>query len=134
MTRPPEAALVDASVWCAAANRDERWHEESVALLHGAGAVFALDLTLYEVANVAVRSWRAPYAVPDLLELISGTCAAPLAIITPRRARQAAQVADEHTISVYDAAYVTVAAELGCTLVSCDVRDLVSKGLAILPG
>jgi len=42
-------------------------------------------------------------------------------------------LADEHAISVYDAAYVAAARESGRSLVSCDVRDLVSKGLAELP-
>jgi hypothetical protein len=46
---------------------------------------------------------------------------------------RAATLADEHTISVYDAAYVAAADQAGGTLVSCDVRDLVSKGLASSP-
>lgn len=37
------------------------------------------------------------------------------------------------TISVYDAAYAAAADEGGHRLVSCDERDLVSKGLAMLP-
>jgi len=46
---------------------------------------------------------------------------------------RAAKLADEHTISVYDAAYVAAADQTGGTLVSCDIRDLVSKGLASSP-
>jgi hypothetical protein len=46
---------------------------------------------------------------------------------------RAAKLADEHTISVYDAAYVAAADQGGGTLVSCDIRDLVSKGLASSP-
>ena len=45
----------------------------------------------------------------------------------------AAAVADEHGISVYDAAYVAAARAVSGRLVSCDVRDLVSRGLAVLP-
>ena len=45
---------------------------------------------------------------------------------------RASKLADEHTISVYDAAYVA-AADHGGTLVSCDIRGLVSKGLASSP-
>jgi predicted nucleic acid-binding protein len=41
---------------------------------------------------------------------------------------------ERHTISVYDAAYAVVADENGQRLVSCEERDLVSKGLAALPG
>jgi len=44
-----------------------------------------------------------------------------------------AEVAREHGITVYDAAYVVAAAQLGAELVSCDVRDPVSRGLAQLP-
>ncbi|MHB1975065.1 MAG: hypothetical protein ACYCR4_12425 [Acidimicrobiales bacterium] len=36
-------------------------------------------------------------------------------------------------LAFYDAAYVAAARESGGTLVSCDVRDLVSRGLACLP-
>ena len=46
----------------------------------------------------------------------------------------AAQVATDHGISVYDAAYVAAAGVVGGRLVSCDERDLVSRGLACLPG
>ena len=38
-----------------------------------------------------------------------------------------------HDLSAYDAAYVAAAAAAGAQLVSCDVRDLVSKALAQLP-
>jgi hypothetical protein len=43
-------------------------------------------------------------------------------------------VADEHGISVYDAAYVAAAETHGWTLVSTDCRDLVGRDLAITPG
>jgi len=46
---------------------------------------------------------------------------------------RAAELAERHTISVYDAAYAAAAGDAGHRLVSCDERDLVSKGLAILP-
>jgi predicted nucleic acid-binding protein len=46
---------------------------------------------------------------------------------------RAAEIAERHTISVYDAAYAAAADEGGHRLVSCDERDLVSKNLAALP-
>lgn len=46
---------------------------------------------------------------------------------------RAAELAERHTISVYDAAYAAAAGEGGHRLVSCDKRDLVSKDLAALP-
>ena len=38
-----------------------------------------------------------------------------------------------HSMTAYDAAYAAAAEEGGHHLVSCDKRDLVSKGLAVLP-
>ena len=46
---------------------------------------------------------------------------------------QAAGLAERHTISVYDAAYLAGAGEGDRRLVSCDERDLVSRGLAVFP-
>jgi predicted nucleic acid-binding protein len=46
----------------------------------------------------------------------------------------ATTIAEEHGISVYDAAYVAAARASNGQLVSCDVRELVSRGLARLPG
>jgi predicted nucleic acid-binding protein len=40
----------------------------------------------------------------------------------------AAQRAQEHALYAYDAAHVAAATQTGGTLVSCDARDLVSKG------
>ncbi len=39
----------------------------------------------------------------------------------------------EHGLSAYDAAYVAASRRDGWTLVSTDIRDLVSKGLAVTP-
>jgi predicted nucleic acid-binding protein len=43
------------------------------------------------------------------------------------------EIAAEHRITAYDAAYVAVARRHDWTLVSTDIRDLVSKGLAVTP-
>jgi|GEM_PF-3727627 len=45
----------------------------------------------------------------------------------------AAAFAHEHDLSVYGSAYVVTARGMGHHLLSCDVRDLVSRGLATLP-
>jgi len=42
-------------------------------------------------------------------------------------------LAGDHGLSAYDASYVAAALREGWTLVSTDLRDLVSKGLAITP-
>jgi predicted nucleic acid-binding protein len=44
-----------------------------------------------------------------------------------------AEIAVEYGLSGYDAAYVAVARRHDRQLVSTDIRDLVSKGLAITP-
>ena len=42
-------------------------------------------------------------------------------------------MAAEHGLTAYDAAYVAAARRNGMTLVSTDIADLVSKGLAVTP-
>jgi predicted nucleic acid-binding protein len=127
--------LLDASVLLAAFDPDDAHHESARALLEDEDATLAtLDLSRYEVANVAVRAWRAPELVAPLLAAIDRLAddGGVLASTSPLLTR-AAEIAERHTISVYDAAYATAAAEAGLQLVSCDERDLASKGLATLP-
>ena len=55
------ALLLDAGVWLAARDRDDAFHAAAVHIVRGgAGDVAVLDLTLYEIANVATVRWRAP--------------------------------------------------------------------------
>jgi predicted nucleic acid-binding protein len=127
--------LLDASVLLAAFDPEDDHYEPARGLLEGEATTLAtLDLARYEVANVAVRGWRAPESVAPLLAAIEkladdgGILVSTGALIT-----QAAEIAERHTISVYDAAYVAAADDAGHRLVSCDERDLVSKDLATLP-
>jgi len=92
----------------------------------------ALDLTLYEVTNVAVREGK-PEAARHLARTILARCDRPLVAIDEELATAVARVAAEHGLSAYDAAYVAVAQSHGWQLVSTDIRDLVSKGLAVTP-
>jgi len=127
--------LLDSSVVLAAIKSGDRHHESAGALLADGSTVLAtLDLARYEVANVAVRAWSAPEAVAPLLRILDRVAAdGGVVESSARLIAHAAELAEGHAISVYDAAYVAAAAEAGCRLVSCDVRDLVSKGLAVLP-
>jgi predicted nucleic acid-binding protein len=127
--------LLDASVLLAAFDPDDANHEASRALLESeADALGTLDLARYEVTNVAVRAWRSPEAVAPLLAVIDrlgedgGVIASTGSLLS-----RAAEIAERHSISAYDAAYVAAAADVGHRLVSCDERDLVSRGLAVLP-
>ena len=127
--------LLDASVLLAAFDPDDDNHTPARALLEDATATIAtLDLARYEVANVAVRSWRAPESVAPLLSAID-RIGEDGGIVTSDGAlmARAAELAELHTISVYDAAYAAAAIDSGRNLVSCDKRDLVSRRLAVLP-
>jgi predicted nucleic acid-binding protein len=131
------ALLLDASVWLAALDSDDAHHDAAHAIVASAGGdaspLAALDLTLYEVANVAVLRWRSPETAERLVELIELTCPATLARAGGELVRAAAQVAAAHGITAYDAAYVAAAQRHGWTLVSADLSDLVRPGLAVAP-
>jgi predicted nucleic acid-binding protein len=127
--------LLDASVLLAAFDPEDGQHESARTLLEDENATLAtLDLVRYEVTNVAVRAWRAPNSVTPLLAVVErladdgGVVPSTDTLLT-----RAAEIAERHTISVYDAAYAAAADEGGHRLVSCDERDLVSKDLAALP-
>lgn len=127
--------LLDASVLLAAFDPEDDHHKSARALLEDDEATLAtLDLARYEVANVAVRAWRAPESVAPLLGVIErladdgGVLSSTDTLLT-----RAAEIAERHTISVYDAAYAAAANDVGYRLISCDERDLVSKNLATLP-
>ena len=127
--------LLDASVVLAAFDSEDKRHDAAHALLVDRAVTLAtLDLARYEAANVAVRAWSAPDAVAPLLaalERIAGD--GGVVPSTQALLARASELAEEHTISVYDAAYVAAAEEAERVLVSCDERDLVSKRLAVFP-
>jgi predicted nucleic acid-binding protein len=127
--------LLDASVLLAAFDAEDDHHGASRALLEDPEMTLAtLDLARYEVANVAVRAWCAPESVAPLLAAVDGLADdGGVLVSTSSLLNRAAELADRHTISVYDAAYVAAAGEADRRLVSCDDRDLVSKDLAVLP-
>lgn len=127
--------FLDASVLLAAFDPEDDHYAPASALLVDAETTLAtLDLARYEVANVAVRAWRAPESVAPLLAAVEqladdgGVLASTSSLLA-----RAAELAERHTISVYDAAYVAAAEEADRRLISCDERDLVSKGLAAFP-
>lgn len=127
--------MLDASVLLASEDIGDEHHEPVVRLLRGEDPLATLDLAFYEVANVASRVWRDRNAAARLRERVvaladdGGLLRADAALL-----ENAEDIADEHGISIYDAAYVAGARRWEAGLVSCDVRDLVSKRLAHLPG
>jgi predicted nucleic acid-binding protein len=127
--------LLDASVLLASEDLDDHQHEDALLLLGGVDPLATLDLAFYEVANVAVRAWRDQAAANRLRERVVAVADDHgLVRAGPALLAHAAALAEEQGISVYDAAYVAAADDAGARLVSCDVRDLVSRGLACLPG
>jgi predicted nucleic acid-binding protein len=126
--------LLDAGVWVAAKDADDRYFEASRALvLDPKRPVASLDLTLYEAANVVGDRWRQLDAARDLCRTIVARCDDRLVAVDPGLIDSAVDIAAEHGLTAYDAAYVAVARRHGWTLVSTEVADLVSKGLAVTP-
>ena len=92
-----------------------------------------LDLTLHEVANVIARKYGEVDVARRLAQgLFRGSASPPLradvALI-----EDGLDLMSEHGLTAYDAAYVAAARRNGWQLVSLDVRDLVSRGLAVTP-
>lgn len=126
--------IIDASVFLAREDADDTNHADAVRLLDGPDPIATLDLAFYEVTDVAMRAWHDAAAARRLRERVAAI-AADGGIISASSTLldAAASIADRHQISVYDAAYVAAAESSNGELASCDVRDLVSRGLAKLP-
>lgn len=127
--------LLDASAILAAFDANDDMHEAARGILADPNVTLAtLDLARYEVANVAVRAWQDESQVARLLATIDRVSEdGGITLSTTTLLARAAELAEEHKLSVYDAAYVAAASQAGATLVSCDLRDLVDKGLASSP-
>jgi predicted nucleic acid-binding protein len=97
------------------------------------GSVAALDLTLYEVANVAVVRWRTPPIARDLVRAIRVACGARLVRVDADLVEAAIEIADAEGLTAYDAAYVACARREGWRLISADLGHLVRPGHAVSP-
>ncbi len=126
--------LLDAGVWVAAKDADDRYFEAARQLVVGTNRpVAALDLTLYETANVVGTRWGEPEEARRLCRSIVARCGDRLVNVDVDLIASAVGVAAEHGLTAYDAAYVAAARRQGWTLVSADIVDLVSKELAVAP-
>ncbi len=126
--------LLDASVWIAAKDSKDRYFEAARPLvLDSTRPVAALDLTLYETANVVAARWGRPDIAKDLCSTILARCGDPVLPVDADLVDSAIDIAAEHSLTVYDATYVAAARRFDWTLVSTDIADLVSKGLAVAP-
>jgi predicted nucleic acid-binding protein len=130
---PTDVLLLDASVWVAAGIPSHASHGSTVPLVRGGVSVAALDLTLYEVVNAVARQFRQPDQAQRIARAIFSTCGNELTRVDHALGEEVAKVVSEHGLSAYDAAYVAAARRNGWQLVSLDIKDLVSKGLAVTP-
>lgn len=125
--------LVDASVWVAAVMPQHAHHGQAEGFLRAGPPLTVLDLTLYEVANVVAKRYEQPGRARELVQgLFRGSARPPLQADSALLEDGIGLMA-EHGLSAYDAAYVAAARRNGWQLVSLDLRDLVSKGLAVTP-
>ncbi len=126
--------LVDASVWVAIADPADRFHEAARELSADVDQpLAALDLTFYEVANALGAKKGRPEEAHALNRLIARRCGDRIASVDSDLVDVTIDLASEHGLTAYDAAYVAAARRHGWTLVSADIADLVSKGLAVAP-
>lgn len=125
--------LLDSNVWLAAINADEQDHVAARRLIERAieRPLAALDLTLYEVTNVAMKRWRSPARARAVATLVRDACPKRIATVDAELLERAIALSAEHQLTIYDAAYVAASELHGWTLVSGDHADLVEPGLAI---
>lgn len=91
-----------------------------------------IDLALYEVGNVLLRSlhWNGSDVADQLDDLVI-ICGAPLAMAA-EWFRQAAAIGERHHLTLHDAAWAAAARGLRVALVSADAQ-LLATGLAESP-
>jgi predicted nucleic acid-binding protein len=125
--------LLDASVWVAAAQARETHHASAFAVTRSEAVLAALDLTLLEVANAIGVKCADPHRAARTCDALVARCDERIVRVGPELVVRLLGLAAQHGLTAYDAAYVAVAQQNGWTLVSTDIRDLVSRGLAVTP-
>lgn len=126
--------LVDASAWVTLVDSASPYRESTASMIHKhPRSLGALDLTLYEIANAIGVKQSNPGEAGRILRLVDVSCRERILAVDRGLLDSALEVAAEHGLTAYDAAYVAAARRHGWTLVSTDIRDLVSKGLAVTP-
>jgi len=129
--------LLDTSVlikWLHGDGENEVHQARAIRAAHTRGEVEAriIDLALYELGNVLLRSLRWPSEmVADQLDDILTVCGAPISM-TPDWLRQATSLAGTHGLTFYDASWAAAANALKVPLVTAD-RRLLGAGLAESP-
>jgi predicted nucleic acid-binding protein len=129
--------LIDTSVlikWFHDAGESELAEARAIRDAHTRGDLEAhvLDLAIYEVGNVLTRAlnWTAGDVSDQLDDLLA--IVGPPIVLAQGWLRDAANLAETHVLSFYDASWAATAAALRVSLVSAD-RMLVAAGLAETP-
>lgn len=126
--------LLDASVWVAARSPGEECAVSAHELILDTDrSTAALDLTLYEVANALGAKRGDVIGAAVACRSIEIRCRESFVRVAGDLIEATVRIAVEYSLTSYDAAYVAVARRHDWTLVSTDIRDLVSQGLAITP-
>lgn len=125
-------------MWISAADPADERHSDSLELFSQSAAgrfnPAILDLTLYEVANVAITKWRDQSRAARLSQEIELATVGRVVRCDSDLIVAATTIAEQYSISIYDASYVAASHACRWPLISIDVRDLVANDLAILPG
>ncbi len=131
------AVLLDTSVvlkWFHEEGEAEVDEARALLAAHESGriAAYLLDLSLYELGNVLVRSlrWCATDTADQLADLLA-ICGDPL-VHDLSWHTDAASLATLHGLSYYDASFAAAAVAIGAPLVSAD-KHLLAAGLAESP-
>jgi predicted nucleic acid-binding protein len=133
---PAVEVICDASVvlkWFHSAGEEEVGESRGLLDLQRSRSISlsVLDLTAYEVGNALIRGVGAPAAAAHaVLEALALMCPA----ITPTAAELAGALtlAEEHDLTVYDAAYAAVSLSRNAPLVTLDGL-LLNAGLGVRP-
>lgn len=132
----PPTVVCDASValtWFHEEGEDEVDASRALlaAYVDGRVDLTVLDLTQYEIGNVLVRGLRLdPSVASAVLSALADLC--PTAAPTSAEVALAAQLAHEHGLTFYDAAYAAVAQARGGRLATMD-GALLAAGLGVRP-
>lgn len=134
---PAIDVVSDANValkWFHAEGEEEVPEARALVAAHQARtvALSVLDLTAYEVGNALLRGRPKATAsqVATVLDALAEIC--PAARPNPGELRLAAELADRHDLTLYDAAYAAVAENRQATLATLD-RALLKAGLGSRP-
>lgn len=129
-----EVLLLDSSVWVAAINSEDRFEPASRELVADSERrLSALDLTLYELANAVGSKRGRPVEAARACRALERRCVGAMVRIDCRLIESTIEIAVEHGLTSYDAAYVAASRRHEWQLVSTDLKDLVSRGPAITP-